>query len=111
VKEIKTNGHRPHLCGLYAAPVKPSQFGVVSDQMSRVSSLKSVRVFKWKATKRQNALSGNVSDDGVDRRGFLECVAWAGSGLLWTISGGIDHSQVAHLATRAPTGSLNFVSD
>lgn len=27
--------------------------------------------------------------DGLDRRGFLECMAWAGTGMLWTVSGGI----------------------
>ncbi|HXF11312.1 MAG TPA: metallophosphoesterase, partial [Desulfuromonadaceae bacterium] len=27
--------------------------------------------------------------DGLDRRGFLECMAWAGTGMLWTISGGV----------------------
>ena len=26
--------------------------------------------------------------DGIDRRGFLKCMAWAGTGVLWTISGG-----------------------
>ena len=26
--------------------------------------------------------------DGVDRRGFLECMTWAGSGVLWTVAGG-----------------------
>jgi len=33
------------------------------------------------------------SSDGVDRRGFLECMAWAGTGLLWTVSGGILSSR------------------
>ena len=27
--------------------------------------------------------------DGIDRRGFLECMAWAGTGMLWSVSGGI----------------------
>src|SRR4051794_22905672 len=26
--------------------------------------------------------------DGVDRRGFLKCMAWVGTGVLWTVSGG-----------------------
>jgi Icc protein len=30
-----------------------------------------------------------VSSDGIDRRGFLECMAWAGTGVLWMMSGGI----------------------
>jgi Icc protein len=34
--------------------------------------------------------SKNTSNtDGVDRRGFLECMAWAGTGLLWTMNGGL----------------------
>jgi Icc protein len=28
----------------------------------------------------------------VDRRGFLNCMAWAGTGLLWTMSGGVPRS-------------------
>lgn len=32
--------------------------------------------------------------DGIDRRGFLKCMAWAGAGLLWTFNGGIAHSDV-----------------
>ena len=33
------------------------------------------------------------SRDGIDRRGFLECMAWAGTGMLWTISGGVLSSK------------------
>ena len=33
------------------------------------------------------------SDDGIDRRGFLKCMAWAGTGLVWTLSGGIPISR------------------
>ena len=51
----------------------------------------------------------NLEADGVDRRGFLECMAWVGTGLLWTISGGVGYSQIAHRATGATRGTLNFV--
>ncbi len=34
-----------------------------------------------------------LHDDGVDRRGFLKCMAWAGTGLVWTMSGGIPVSR------------------
>jgi Icc protein len=34
----------------------------------------------------------DLNDDGVDRRGFLKCMAWAGTGLVWTMSGGIPVS-------------------
>ena len=32
--------------------------------------------------------------DGLDRRGFLECMAWAGTGMLWTVTGGLLGSAV-----------------
>ena len=32
--------------------------------------------------------------DGIDRRGFLKCMAWAGTGVLWTVSGGMLSSKV-----------------
>jgi 3',5'-cyclic AMP phosphodiesterase CpdA len=31
--------------------------------------------------------------DGVDRRGFLKCMAWAGTGLIWTVGGGVLASR------------------
>ena len=31
-----------------------------------------------------DAIADNDSRDGVDRRGFLQCMAWAGTGLVWT---------------------------
>jgi 3',5'-cyclic AMP phosphodiesterase CpdA len=31
-------------------------------------------------------------DDGVNRRKVLECMTWVGTGVLWTISGGVPHS-------------------
>ena len=32
------------------------------------------------------------SDDGVDRRGFLRCMAWAGTGVIWAMKGGVPTS-------------------
>ena len=31
----------------------------------------------------------NNNKDGIDRRGFLQCMAWAGTGVLYTLHGGI----------------------
>ena len=36
----------------------------------------------------------NANRDGVDRRGFLECMAWAGTGVLWTMEAGILRSRL-----------------
>jgi hypothetical protein len=34
------------------------------------------------------------NNDGVDRRGFLKCMAWAGTGMLWAASGGLVVSRI-----------------
>ncbi len=31
--------------------------------------------------------------DGIDRRGALECMLWAGTGVLWTLVGGVPRSS------------------
>lgn len=31
--------------------------------------------------------------DGPHRRGLLKCMAWAGTGVLWTMSGGVPRSH------------------
>jgi Icc protein len=41
--------------------------------------------------------------DGIDRRGFLKCMAWAGTGVLWTVSGGVLASRVLGAAADATT--------
>jgi amicyanin len=37
-----------------------------------------------------------VTNDGVDRRGFLQCMAWAGTGMVWAMKGGVAYSQQTH---------------
>jgi 3',5'-cyclic AMP phosphodiesterase CpdA len=50
------------------------------------------------------------SNDGIDRRGFLRCMAWAGTGVIWSVSGGILTSQAFGQKTRDQAkGDLNFV--
>jgi Icc protein len=46
--------------------------------------------------KRDDVIDQNLQDlnnDGIDRRGFLKCMAWAGTGLVWTMSGGVPVSR------------------
>ena len=48
--------------------------------------------------------------DSMNRRGFLECMAWAGTGVVWTAAGGILSSHVLPAeAADAATGSFSFV--
>ena len=52
------------------------------------------------------------NQDGLDRRGFLECMAWAGTGLLWTVSGGLLGSTLLPAragAAEITKGSFSFV--
>ena len=58
-------------------------------------------------------LEKNLDHDGVDRRGFLKCMAWAGTGALCVMQGGVLKSfaltdvlqqKVGHLK-----GDLSFV--
>jgi 3',5'-cyclic-AMP phosphodiesterase len=42
------------------------------------------------------------NEDGIDRRNFLKCMAWAGTGLLWTLTGGVP---TARLLAQNSTGS------
>jgi len=36
--------------------------------------------------------TAEIEEAGVTRRGALECMAWAGTGVLWTLSGGVPKS-------------------
>src|ERR1700722_13549731 len=49
--------------------------------------------------------------DGINRRGFLECMAWAGTGVVWTVGGGLLSSRAFGKPARAddPKGELTFV--
>ena len=45
--------------------------------------------------------------DGIDRRGFLKCMAWVGTGTVWTIAGGIPTSRL--LGAPATGDGFTFV--
>ena len=49
--------------------------------------------------------------DGIDRRGFLRCMAWAGTGALCVMQGGVLTSYALDRAGKhaGPTGDLAFV--
>src|ERR1700734_1106972 len=42
-----------------------------------------------------------TSDDGIDRRGMLKCMAWVGTGLVWGVTGGVATSRVFGQAPAA----------
>jgi 3',5'-cyclic AMP phosphodiesterase CpdA len=48
-------------------------------------------------------------DNGLNRRKVLECMIWVGTGVLWTISGGVPHSiGLIGEAAAAETHGLTF---
>ena len=46
--------------------------------------------------------------DGVDRRGFLQCMAWAGTGLVWAATGGVFSSRILNQASAAERTGSDF---
>jgi Icc protein len=44
------------------------------------------------------------ADHSTDRRGFLKCMTWAGSAMVWTVAGGIPRSHLIGQADAAETG-------
>jgi Icc protein len=40
----------------------------------------------------------------ADRRGFLKCMTWAGSAMVWTVAGGIPRAHIIGQAEAAETG-------
>jgi 3',5'-cyclic-AMP phosphodiesterase len=49
--------------------------------------------------------------DRINRRGFLECMAWTGTAVVWTAAGGRLSSRVVTPASaaEAPAGAFSFV--
>ncbi|HYK61866.1 MAG TPA: metallophosphoesterase [Bryobacteraceae bacterium] len=54
-------------------------------------------------------LHDHNNDDSIDRRGFLECMAWAGTGVMWTVSGGVLSSRMFGQNNQPAKGELHFV--
>ncbi|GLS77550.1 metallophosphoesterase [Oharaeibacter diazotrophicus] len=46
--------------------------------------------------------------DGIDRRGFLECMTWAGTGLLWSVAGGLPQAALMSSAAAATPAAKPF---
>src|SRR6202022_1996219 len=65
-------------------------------------------------TKVKDEILHDHNADGIDRRGFLKCMAWAGTGALCVMQGGVlksySLSRLSDLgASAAAAGELSFV--
>ena len=55
-------------------------------------------------------ITKNTHEDQLDRRGFLKCMAWAGTGVLYSVSGGVLTSRMlSSTADAAEAPVFNFV--
>jgi 3',5'-cyclic-AMP phosphodiesterase len=51
-----------------------------------------------------------VSDDKIDRRGMLKCMSWVGTGLIWTVAGGVPVSRLlADTNKKQASSPFSFV--
>lgn len=57
-----------------------------------------------------------IGSDGIDRRKFLSCMAWVGTGLIWTMAGGVPTSRLFAATSKgvphgrgAEKGGFSFV--
>jgi 3',5'-cyclic-AMP phosphodiesterase len=61
----------------------------------------------------KNIIVNDTSRDGIDRRGFLKCMGWAGTAVVCSVSGGVLSSRALADALSNPraiaTAELNFV--
>lgn len=63
--------------------------------------------------KQKDEILHDHNHDGVDRRGFLKCMAWAGTGAFCVMKGGVlrsySLSRLAEIGEREAKGELSFV--
>ena len=58
------------------------------------------------ATNRDHAHRDAAGLGETDRRGFLKCMAWAGTGLVWAVNGGLlSSTMLTHAASAPAAGS------
>ena len=55
-------------------------------------------------------MSESKDNPGVSRRKVMECMTWAGTGVLWTVSGGVPRSLgIIDGALAAEPSKLSFL--
>jgi Icc protein len=54
----------------------------------------------------ENVIISDKNDDGIDRAGFIKCMAWAGTGILWMMSGGVLKSYGMSQMIDKATGDI-----
>jgi 3',5'-cyclic AMP phosphodiesterase CpdA len=64
-------------------------------------------------TNKKDEILHDHNHDGIDRRGFLKCMAWAGTGAFCVIKGGVlksySLSRLSEITDKDAQGELSFV--
>ena len=51
-----------------------------------------------------------INEDGIDRRGLLKCMGWVGTGVIWTLAGGVPRSRLLGAPQKkAAAADFSFV--
>ena len=54
-------------------------------------------------------INHNHLEDNIDRRGFLQCMEWAGTGVLWKFAGGVPTSRLLGADAKPSKDDFTFV--
>jgi 3',5'-cyclic AMP phosphodiesterase CpdA len=54
-------------------------------------------------------MSDELKQDQIERRSFLKCMAWAGTGLVWAMNGGLLSSHELLAGPKHKTAGFSFV--
>jgi Icc protein len=54
-------------------------------------------------------MEGTMDEANTSRRAVLECMVWAGAGVLWSVQGGVPRSTLIGSAAAAEPTGLSFV--
>src|SRR5216684_251790 len=89
--------------------------GEVMSRLDRVEGTRRKKQTEEKIMpgRKKDEILHDHNHDGVDRRGFLKCMAWAGTGAFCVMSGGVlksySLSRLSELSSKEAMGELSFV--
>jgi hypothetical protein len=88
---------------------EPAQFTEV--QLIENQWRSNMNRFKEDKIIQESEATGRSGGDGIDRRNFLGCMAWAGTGLLWSMVGGVPTSRLLAQTSKGSAQTAGKVED
>src|SRR5260370_30569644 len=67
--------------------------------------------FKEDEVVHESQAAAQPAGDGIDRRNVLGCMAWAGTGLLWSMVGGVPTSKLLAQTIKGGAAGVGKVED